>query len=163
MCWQAATAMATPAESPLARFAWLFFPFHPSRLNESQLQDPAADTFLGSLPMPTKAVVPNYIGMAIPYFLLLVAIESVVVHLKQRRAKVNNVQLNVAGYRLNDSINSLSLGTISQVSILTPLLTDLSARSWCKASPSRSGLCRTCTCGSTTAASNCPTASRPGS
>lgn len=104
------------------------FPFHRDFVNSTSSDDPLVSTPLGPLPLPPKSVVPNYVQHAIPWFLVLIAVEFVVAYLTGLRKRGKGASSAVKYswqtlrgsttdrpfFRTNDSINSLSHGSVSQ-------------------------------------------------
>ena len=115
----------------LSRF---FLPFAPWRLNASQVHDALVPTVLGPLPVPPKTIVPDYIGLAVPYFLALVAIEVIIGYLVDQRRAAKRARLNVKSddtrqspiYRINDTLNSLRQYTLLCYHLILALSLSLS-------------------------------------
>jgi hypothetical protein len=109
------------------RIARFLYPTYPP-YNATLLIDPPTVTSLGSLPLPTS--VPNFVQMCIPAFLASIALELIVAWMKHKRRQSSTTltiketpviaangshPLKTSYYRVNDTINSISLGSISQL------------------------------------------------
>jgi len=132
--------MTTAFVESIARF---IYPTYPPYLNGTNTVDAVVPTALGELPVPGSSV-PNYIQMAIPGFLISIAVEVLVGFAKQSRKRAReraatsltgsaidqtaaskkdgptisangSHTLKTSFYRFNDTINSITLGTVGQL------------------------------------------------